>query len=331
MGLISRLIDKARQASHAGDHLEAIRHLREAIAMQPGDAQAHLLLGYELKDVGEYEASIQAFQCAVPLVGDAAARGSGRPYFGIGLALLELGRYDEAEAAFKSCAASDTSGAVHVLLGVTCGRTDREAEAADYYQKALSINPRNEEAMFNLAMLLRSDDPDKAIALLRRAIEIDCDYAIAYRELGRAVYCHLDDTLEATMLLRKALSLKEEDFDTHDYLAIMLCDEFHLYEEAEQHWLRCTHLDRQSPLPHWRLGVLYQNMRRPADAERSLKHAFELDPADVDVLYQLGWFLLDSGRRGEARVYLARACSLGQRHNEAEHIRSLLDQAEAES
>ena len=51
-------------------------------------------------------------------------------------------------------------------------------------RSALSLNPNDDEALYNLGVLVRHRDPEEAIQLFSRAIEEDPRYAAAYRELG---------------------------------------------------------------------------------------------------------------------------------------------------
>ena len=57
-------------------------------------------------------------------------------------------------------------------------------EAKQHFQEALGVDSDYEEAYFNLAVLPKYDDNDRAKSLLERALEIDPDYAAAHRELG---------------------------------------------------------------------------------------------------------------------------------------------------
>jgi tetratricopeptide (TPR) repeat protein len=55
---------------------------------------------------------------------------------------------------------------------------------------------------------------------------------------------------------------------------------------------------------HMQLGVGLYVARRPAEAEAELRRAVELGPEEPDMLFNLAFFLLEMGRRPEARPYL---------------------------
>jgi Flp pilus assembly protein TadD len=52
------------------------------------------------------------------------------------------------------------------------------------------------------------------------------------------------------------------------------------------------------------LGVGLYVARQPVEAEKELRRAVELGPEDPETLFNLAFFLLEMGRREEARPYL---------------------------
>jgi hypothetical protein len=60
------------------------------------------------------------------------------------------------------------------------------------------------------------------------------------------------------------------------------------------------------PISHMQLGVGLYVARQPAEAEKELRRAVELGPEDPETLFNLAFFLLEMGRREEARPYLER-------------------------
>lgn len=63
---------------------------------------------------------------------------------------------------------------------------NRKAEAADAYQRALAVEPRNEEALIGLARVRLADDPLTAERLLRKAVAQEPGNATAQNDLGIA-------------------------------------------------------------------------------------------------------------------------------------------------
>ena len=58
------------------------------------------------------------------------------------------------------------------------------------------------------------------------------------------------------------------------------------------------------------LGVGLYVAHQPAEAEVELRKAVALDPNDPDMLFNLAFFLIEVGRRPEARAYLERLIPL---------------------
>jgi len=93
--------------------------------------------------------------------------------------------------------------ATHTLLGSAYLRLGQSNLAKAEFLAALEIDPKYEEALFNLALLQMESDISKAFSLLQKAIDIDPQYAEAHRELG--VLFQKEGTLEeAEYHLRRA-------------------------------------------------------------------------------------------------------------------------------
>jgi tetratricopeptide (TPR) repeat protein len=115
-----------------------------------------------------------------------------------GIGLLQLGRREEACAAFRSALkiAPDYAPALGNLVTAEMQLGDDEA-ALGHAQAAVKAAPEEAVFHYNLGNLLaRKKRYEEALFSLRRAIEIDPDYAYAYNELG-SVYLALARPAEA--------------------------------------------------------------------------------------------------------------------------------------
>jgi tetratricopeptide (TPR) repeat protein len=122
--------------------------------------------------------------------------------------------------------------ATHTLLGSAYSRLGQNERAASEFRIALEIDPKYEEALFNLALLEMESDSDRALSLLQRAIEIDPQYAAAHREIG-VLFQKQDNLCEAEYHLRRASELDHTDYWAQMYLANLLGVQGR-NEEAEQ-------------------------------------------------------------------------------------------------
>jgi tetratricopeptide (TPR) repeat protein len=98
-----------------------------------------------------------------------------------------------------------------VLLADVQMQLRQSAKAEASLRQALRLEPNDDEALFNLAVLVRDRDPVEAIQLFLHAIEVDPRYAAAYRELA---WTYLKQRLfdEAGKALENALRLDRKVF-----------------------------------------------------------------------------------------------------------------------
>lgn len=83
-----------------------IPFLQKAIAMRPHRAQYLNELGYAFKQLKDWPASLDAYRRAEEAAeasGPDRARDLGRAWFGIAYVMVELGRWDDAEALLQKC------------------------------------------------------------------------------------------------------------------------------------------------------------------------------------------------------------------------------------
>jgi tetratricopeptide (TPR) repeat protein len=111
--------------------------------------------------------------------------------------------------------------ATHTLLGAAYLRLGQSDRAQSEFLAALEIDPKYEEALFNLALLEMESDVSKAFSLLQKAIDIDPQYAEAHRELG-VLFQKEGNLVEAEYHLRRALELDPTDYWGQMYLANLL-------------------------------------------------------------------------------------------------------------
>ncbi len=186
------------------------------------EAFRELQLGYVALDEGDYETAIVHYEKARDLsLGDEQRYNA---LFGLGSAVLELERFDQARAIFDEAhklkpgevectfmlgltcrRQGDLKDAVTYLaeaaardpeftqafveLGITYGALERHADAQRICQEALRNDPENTEARLGLAVaLFHQDDNAAAVLQFREVLDRDPENIRAHYGLGLALF-----------------------------------------------------------------------------------------------------------------------------------------------
>jgi Flp pilus assembly protein TadD len=169
----------------AGDASGAVSTLKKALAANPDDVEIATLLGAYLNETGrskEAASLLQVFaerpnpEIDVLLAQGAALAQSGRAEQAVatferalsvdptnaaakanlGTAYLVKRDYPKAEAALRAALSLDPDvSRAHNALGVIAVETGRPDEAIEHWKRAVELNPREWDTVFNLARLLR--------------------------------------------------------------------------------------------------------------------------------------------------------------------------------
>jgi arylsulfatase A-like enzyme/Flp pilus assembly protein TadD len=101
--------------------------------------------------------------------------------------LARSGQPGEAEALLRSFVEAEPGFAQHAFnLANLLGELGRTRESVEQYERAITLDPENVPAHVNLAFSLR-DDPERALRLMDRAIELADDDAPALLKVGLCV------------------------------------------------------------------------------------------------------------------------------------------------
>ena len=123
---------------------EAVRYGEAAVALDPGHFNGWNLLGSAYYTKGEFAPAAEAYGKAAALKPN-----DGEVRRNLGLALAELGRTDEAEAALKAAYAADGSAETVFFLGKLCYNAQRYEEALAYALESIKKNGQSPKA-YNL-------------------------------------------------------------------------------------------------------------------------------------------------------------------------------------
>jgi Flp pilus assembly protein TadD len=193
------------------------------------------------------------------------------------------------------------------------GRTD---EARTRFEALVADDPENPVFIGQLAELCRrTGDPDRAVALYRRAIAVapadrDARYnlAVTLQEAG-----HTGEAFEA---LTAAIKLDPARPEAHNALGIALALRGDL-EQARGEFSRAVELDPHDARAFNNLGNVLRDLKRPDEAEPAYRRAVALAPTYPDPLNGIGTLEVQRHHPDAAIPYFERALALAPALHEA--------------
>ena len=156
----------------------------------------------------------------------------------------------------------------------------------------------------------RSDE-----ALIGHAVDVGWESSVALTNLGK-VAADQKRYDEARTYLKRALELDPEYANAINDLGTLAVDQKN-YGEAETYLKRALELDSKNVEALYNLGLVAKDQRRYDDAKAYLKKALALNPAYFKALNNLGVIAMEQGQNDEAVAYLKRALELKPDHANA--------------
>lgn len=312
------LFDEAIRLYDGGQQELALGLWRQLTETNP-TRNAFLRLAGVTKELGLLDDAEKAFRRALEIDNRSA------------LALKELGiiairrrDYESAETYLKKASEIEEDPGGLSLLGVALLNNGKAIEAEQVYRRALRVDPKYEEAYYNLGVLLRDGRPSEAQTSFRTALELDPDFACAHRELGY-VLSHSGANPEAEDHLRRALELDPRDAWARIYLGTYLWMRADV-EAAVAEFRAAAQLEPEWAVPLWSLGNIHENALKDFDSAQSFfERALELEPDCQEALKNLGRLFKKRGLKDLAKEYLERALLLDPHDDRVRVLMSGLD------
>ncbi|HEX4193040.1 MAG TPA: tetratricopeptide repeat protein [Stellaceae bacterium] len=304
--------NEALRLHQSGQFVEAERLYRQILTRDPRHADSLHLLGVLAYQRGEP-------QSAIDLIAQAIAINDAVPFFhnNRGLALVALGRTDEAAAHYERALALK-GDYVEALsnLGNVRQMQGRGEEAIGFHKRALAHNPDYAEGQMNLGNALREQNkPDEAVARYQRAIALRPDYVEAMNNLGNALH-DLGKLGEARAIYERALALRADFAEARSNLGNVLHEMGEL-DAAVTQFERAIALRPDYAEAQNGLGLVLDKKGDYDEAIACFEHALAAQPDDVDSLNNLGAALQNRGRLDEAIARYERALALQPDYAEA--------------
>lgn len=278
---LNDLLDEAQRAIDKNDFEAAIPPLQKFIAEKPDEPYGHFQLAYVYTALKRFDDARAEYQRSIqlnPKLSEAQ----------LNLGILLLDREPAAAVAplRKSVELLPAQSRPRILLAMALERSGDSAAAAESFEQALRLDPRDLEALLHLGNLdLHLQRPADAEPKFRSALEIDPDSSPA--ALGLAQSLKAQNRPEAADAYQKYLALHPEDPAAKTAYVRSLFDE-QKYDEALAALDRAT--EGQPPsLQALKLRADIQIARKKFDdAVVALQQAVALAPRDAQLLGGLG-------------------------------------------
>lgn len=332
------------------DHEERLRHLNQAVALNPSFGPAWMALGREDYNGQQYELAASAFARVGPNDPDALQAGFYR-----GLALVFSGNYAKAEQSFAAVAQVLPLAEVVNNEGVAVSRQGHDGTAL--FRQAVAADANTADYHFNLAVSLqRHGDAAGALAELAQCLKLrpndseaqtleeewkapagkqDVDAeakpdpleriarnfdAVAFRQAAQMLDQVDEARLTALPPEQRALKLSAQ---AKDYL------DKGLLLEAERLYQTALASDDRVPEVHAGLAEIRERTGDKADARKEARTSLELMPS-IQAYLVMGRLDLAAGHLDEASYDVGEALRIEPGNKKVQDLRQQLEAKEAE-
>ncbi|MDA7479691.1 tetratricopeptide repeat protein, partial [Planktomarina temperata] len=177
-------IQELRNFYSQGQLQQALTQAETLVKQFPKSATLFNIQGAVLKGLGQFVASVEAYNKALAIKPDYA-----QAYNNMGVTLQEQGKLEEAiEAYNKALAIKPDFAEAYYNMGVTLKEQGKLEEAIEAYNKALAFKPDYAEAYNNMGNALKDQGKlEEAIEAYNKALAFKPDYAEACYNTGIAL------------------------------------------------------------------------------------------------------------------------------------------------
>ncbi len=227
-----------------------------------------------------------------------------------GTALAMVGRFEEAESAFKRSLDLDPKNAsVWNNLGELYQIMEQFDKSEEALKKCLALDSTLTQSWDNLGKVYAfTGRNEEAEASYKRAIALDSDFVAHWNNLAD-LYLNTNRLDEAEAALLKAKSLEPNDAAIWNNLGTLYY-RAGLQKEAEEALKKALSLDSNQVSSLINLGGLYSLNQLYTEAELLLQKAKELDPQNPISYRMLGTICFKTKRAEDARQYFLKTIEL---------------------
>jgi predicted O-linked N-acetylglucosamine transferase (SPINDLY family) len=299
------LIEKALDHHRAGRLAEARGFYLSILKTTPDHRETLYLLALIAHQTGQPAQAVELMRRLL-----AIAPGQSKHYSVLGIALMVLGKADEAEASLLRAVALDDSAESYNNLGLLREVQGRLDEAIAAYQQALALAPGDATAHYNLGNAYRANEEiEPAAECYLRAVDIDSENAHALAALGQVLRA-LARTEDAVPFLKRAIILMPDDAGLHCDLGDAL-QTLRQLPEAAVAYRRSLQLNPALARAWYSFGCVESSEKQYLGAITCFRRALEIQPDWPEAQHNLGQVLFKLGQIDEALDLFRQAASRG--------------------
>lgn len=192
--------------------------------------------------------------------------------------------------------------------GIECADRGWLDEAANYFRKAIDLDPESGHAWDNLASVLAEKGAFReAMAAWLKSIELEPEVAAGHYNLANFLATRGLEVAESE--LKEALSLDPEYPDAHLSLGLVYAD-LGRSDESRKALESAIALDPEDAYPRQELAVLLMDENDIRGAISQLREVVRLEPENVEAKLDLGLCYARKGFYAEAERILGEAVAL---------------------
>lgn len=307
----------------AGDLVQAEKYYKEALSIDPDNADAYHFLGVIANQAHHIEPAVQLIRKALSLNPNLAGA-----HFNLGVALEKAGQIREAMTSYRA-ATTLTPGNDNAWnnLGNLLLHHNQFDDAAACYRKLLALKPKHVPALFSLGVALEnSNHLDEAILSYLQAVTLKPDLFEAFNNLGN-IFNRKGMYESAISYYTKALALRPDFPQGHNNLGAAQRKIGRL-EDARASFEKALALNPEYAAPYNNLGNLLSTAGQSAKAMDCYEKALDKDPGFAQAHYNMGVELEQNGRLEAAVSCFRKAIAAASDHAEAyRHLANSTNQA----
>lgn len=242
----------------------------------------------------------------------------------LGKALVNLGKFDDAEAALESYRAVHPESAdAAYLLAYVRFRQDKPKESLQLFTDAARLQTPTADDLKSVALdYVLLGDYDHAARYLEQSLAADPDNMEARYHLGRVRYQQNRFDLAITAF-EEVLRRDPGNVKAEDNLGLSL-EAKNEVDAALSAYRKAVQLDEKLPThseqPYLNLGALLGKSGHTEDAALLLEHAAKIGPANGKIHYQLAKVYFDLNRFDAAHEEAKRAITLDPKESSNHYL-----------